>query len=90
MEYIFAFEPGDVANEVKRIDADPAWRPLVGDLIRFSDIPHETFRITRSIPSTNPETQNVTFIVEAMSDVEAIAGGSIAGFDQFYLDSQKT
>jgi len=67
----------------------PEDRPHPGDLIKLKSR-LETFKITSSIPSSNPATETVQYVVEFLSDILKISGGSLTGFGQYYLDSTLT
>ena len=65
-------------------EREPEDRPHPGDIIKLNGR-LERFKITRSIPSNNPATQKVQYVVEYESDRNLINGGGIAEFDNYYL-----
>ena len=78
---------GEILATQKRKSED---RFHVGDRLVVATKPNEPLKIAFSIPSNNPAGENVTYVVEYMSDLEKTAGGSIIGFMSNYLRNKKT
>jgi len=71
------------------IERKPEDRPHAGDLIKIAGR-LEQFKITSTIPSNNPATETVQYVVEFLSDILLLNGGSLTGFGQYYLDATLT
>lgn len=90
MEYIIAEESkasGFPLNEIGRVSQPVEFRPRVGQIIRIGTRINQDLRITRCIPPDNPPDVQVTYVIQYMSDVDKIAGGSLKGFEQFYISN---
>ncbi len=84
MQYIFVLEGS--LSELARSQMSDTFRPRVGDEIILGNFPNETFKITRSIPPSNPDNADVTYVVEYLSDLLQIKTDN---FEQSYLDNLK-
>ena len=89
MEYILVIE-GQNLEEIGKIERRPEDRPHPGDLIKIKSRLDTTWKIMRSVPSSNPDNVTVTYVVEDVRDILKIAGGSIPDFNQYALDSMET
>jgi len=86
--YRFSIE-GKVLQEIGISDVDPSMRPRVGDEVKISSRPETIWKITRSIPSGNPDNQPVTYIVEDMRDINLIREGGAGDFNQAFVTNSK-
>ena len=62
----------------------------VGDKLVVPTKPNQILKIAYSVPADNPAGQDVTYVVEYMSDLDKQAGGDIVGFPQYYLNRKRT
>lgn len=67
MNYTIVQE-GSLTDVIYKFTIQEGMRPLVGDLIKIPGY-IGTYKITRSVPSSDPSTQTVMFVVEPMSDL---------------------
>lgn len=80
------FPLGAELTTVKRKSED---RFHVGDRMTLGIKPFQEVRITEAVPANNPAGENVTYVIEYMSDVDRQAGGSLVSFVQSYLRTSR-
>ena len=78
---------GEILVTQKRKSED---RFHIGDRIVVGTKPNQTLKIVYSIPTNNPAGENVTYVIEYMSDIDKEAGGDLVAFPSYYLRRKKT
>jgi len=80
---------GNNQSTFATITVDEDLRPHIGEQIKLRSHPNVIYKITRTIPSGAPPGDNTIYIVEHQSDLDKIAGGSVANFASYYLRRKK-